>query len=227
MKNSEMNFFMFIAAIILGVLVSINLGLVNEDKKISIEEYQDAYETRTKLLSEINVLEKEKKNLEEKILKYDEDKSDSEKRKIVEQDLENNKNLLGVTDVEGEGIIITLEDGAIKDDEFVDSFIRKQRTIHDNDINELLNDIRKAGAQAISINDQRINYNTGVLCAGQFLNIDGIVKTPTPFKIKIIGDKKRLETDILSAENTLKRLINRGIIVTVEDLDNLKIKSIK
>ncbi|MGL4451471.1 MAG: DUF881 domain-containing protein [Sarcina sp.] len=228
MKNSEINLFMFIAAIIFGVLVSINLGIVNGgNRKISIEEYQDAYEKRTKLLSEINILEKETKNLKAKVLELENNLSYSKKIEIIEKELEINKNLLGLTDVKGEGVILILEDGQEEKDEFVDSFIRRQRTIHDNDINELLNDIRSAGAQAISINDERINYNSSVYCAGQFLKIDKIVKTPAPFNIKIIGNQEKLKQELLSGESTLKRLGNRGIKVKMEFLGEIKIKSIR
>lgn len=228
MKNSEMNLFMFVAAVVLGILVSINLGLINsEEKKISIEEYQDAYEKRTKLLSEISNLEKKTKYLEEKILEYSSDKSSDKKIDILEKDLENNKNMLGFTDVKGEGIILTLADGEDMEGEFVDSFIRRQRTIHDNDVNELLNDIRVAGAQAISINNERITYNSSVYCAGQFLKIDKTIKTPAPFQIKIIGNKEKLERELLSGESTLKRLKNRGIKVELEVLENIQIDAYK
>ena len=131
-----------------------------------------------------------------------------------------------LTDIEGEGVIITLEDGEEQKGQEIDSFIRRQRTIHDNDVNELLNDIKGAGAQAISINDERIIYNTSVYCAGQFLKIDKNIKTPAPFEIKIIGEKERLEAELLSDQSTLERLKNRGIKINFKTVDNIKIKAL-
>ncbi|MGL4761548.1 MAG: DUF881 domain-containing protein [Sarcina sp.] len=224
MKNKEINIFMFIAAIIFGVLISINIGVVNEEKKgMSMQAYQDAYEKRTRLRAEIDGLEKKGKDVQKKIDKYEKnDEANDSKSDVLKDELLRNKNLLGITEVEGEGVIIKLEDGKGLEGEVADGFIEKQRTIHDNDINELLNDIKLAKAEAISINDKRIIYNTSVYCAAQFLKIDNI-NVPAPFYIKIIGDKEMLNANLMSEEKTLKKLMNRGIKVEIQIYDKIKI----
>lgn len=229
MRNTEADFFMFIAAIVLGLLISLNIDITNTPKKdfMTIEEYQDAYEKKASLYSDISALDKEKKVLEKKIEKHKDAKEDEKisSGENIEKDLQENKNKLGLEDVKGEGIIIELEDGGKAfEGEIVDSFIQKQRTIHDNDMNELLNDIRSAGGEAISINNQRLIYNSSVYCAGQFLVIDG-VKTPAPFVIKIIGDSTILQTRLLGEESSLKKMINREIKVQVLQEDQVYIKA--
>lgn len=224
MRNTEINFFMFIAAIVFGVLISINLNIGKVNEKMTLTEYQQSYEDRTKLISEIKFLKDQNSDLNSKILEYKKTEFESkEASDILKEELLNNKMLLGTESVQGEGLIIKLEDGDTENNgQVVDSFIRKQRTIHDNDITELLNDIKLAGAQAISINNRRVIYNTSVYCAGQFLVIDGF-KTPTPFYIKLIGDPKLIEASLISENSTLKKLMNRGIKINLKIENSIKI----
>lgn len=229
MRNTEADFFMFIAAIAVGILISLNMDIVDVPKKefMTMEQYQTAYEKKARLQSDISALDKEKKILEKKIEKHEDDDFNDERTsgEKIRKDLEDNKKILGIDNVKGEGLIIELEDGGKAfEDEVIDSFIQKQRTIHDNDMNELLNDIKSAGGEAISINEQRIIYNSSVYCAGQFLVIDG-VKIPAPFVIKIIGDKTMIKTRLLGEESSLKKMINRGIKVQILEKDEIYIEA--
>ncbi|WP_297519138.1 DUF881 domain-containing protein [uncultured Clostridium sp.] len=222
MNNREINFFLFIAAIILGILFSINLGISGErEKQISIQEYQDAYEKRTSLLSDINRLKKESDELSKKFKEYNNFDTETSEIDMLEEELLNNENLLGVTKIEGEGVILKLEDGVGTKVDEQDSFLVQQRTIHDNDMSELLNDIKIAGAEAIAINGKRIINNTSVVCGGQFLKVN-YVRVPAPFYVKIIGDKDMLNASLLSEEGTLKRLMNRGIQAEITVLDKIE-----
>ncbi len=228
MRNTEANFFIFIAAIMLGLLISLNINITKFPKKVvlSVKEYQDAYEERARLQSDLIALKKEKESLLEK--KDKNIKSNTENELEVDSlidELEANNNILGVNDVQGEGLIVTLEDGnKAFESEVVDSFIQMQRTIHDNDMTEVLNDIKYAGAEAISINDHRVIFNSSVYCGGQFLIING-VKTPAPFRVKMIGDIETIKTRLLASDGALAKMKTRGIQVSIEEEKNLKISS--
>jgi len=63
--------------------------------------------------------------------------------------------------------------------------------VHDEDLREIINDLKNSGAEAISINDQRIVSTTAIICSGSVVTING-VKLNSPFEIKAIGNKSSL-----------------------------------
>ena len=213
-----------ILAIMSGFIVAMSLKISKSSEVIGLGEYEELYEERTRILSKIGMLEKENKDLDEKISIYENGKTDEDKTaKIIEEELKKNRMIIGEDETVGEGIIIKLQDGFKSlDNKEVDSFIRKQRTIHNNDIVDILNDIKIAGGEAISINNRRITLNSSVYCAGQFLVIDGF-KTPSPFYIKVIGDSKMLEASLISDNSSIKKLINREIKININREENIRI----
>ena len=74
-------------------------------------------------------------------------KEDAEK--LLKQELNESEKFVGYTDVNGEGIIITLEDN-------------EYRNIERFDLISLVNELKVAGAGAISINDERVVTNTDI-----------------------------------------------------------------
>ncbi len=94
---------------------------------------------------------------EELKLKYDEEAikkqeyqdslgTDVEASNLIEQELKETNILLGLTDVTGPGIEVTLTDNETKD---IDAY----------DLLELVNELRLAGAEAISINEEKNSSN--------------------------------------------------------------------
>ena len=213
-----------ILAVISGFIVSMGFNINRRGEVIGVNEYEELYEERTKILSKIGGLERENKELNEKIDVYEDGKSDEdETARIIEEELKVNRMLIGEDKVAGEGVIIKLEDGfKTLNNKQIDSFIRRQRTIHNNDIVDILNDIKIAGGEAISINDRRIILKSSVYCAGQFLVIDGY-KTPSPFYIKVLGDSEILEERLMADNSSIKKLINREIKIDINREKNIKI----
>ena len=119
-------------------------------------------------------IEKAEKELEEIRLKVTQNDSNATQ---IEEELNTSNILLGMTEVKGQGITIELEDG-------ID-------LIHDNDIISIVNELKNAGAEAISINDQRIVSTTSITCDGNVIMING-QKVGTPFFIKAIGNSASL-----------------------------------
>jgi uncharacterized protein YlxW (UPF0749 family) len=64
--------------------------------------------------------------------------------------------------------------------------------IHDADILNIVNELRAAGAEAISINDERVTATSNIRCGGPTINIDG-KRHAVPFVIKAIGNPRTLE----------------------------------
>ena len=134
---------------------------------------------------------------------------DSKIEKInIEDELNKNETLLGVTDVYGEGIILTINDGT--------------DITHQEDIIVLFDEIKNAGAEAISINDKRITNSTYIYCDGNVLLIDG-EKIQAPFTIKAIGNKNSLSVALLRNKGYVEVLRKAGLEVNVVENDYIEI----
>lgn len=222
MKNREFTIFIFIASVIIGLLISMNISFdgIKTTKILNAKEYQEAYNKRNNLYNEIYKLKENNRELQKKIVKY----SKSDNNKISSDMLDElNKNLMlsGLEETKGPGLKIVLEDGGEAfNGEIVDDFMRLLRTIHDDDMIKVINELKSAGAEAISINDQRIIYTTEIYCGGQFLRMNG-VKIPAPFYVYAIGNPEKMESQITRDGSYIKTLINRGISVQITKSDDI------
>ncbi|WP_125152221.1 DUF881 domain-containing protein [Clostridium rectalis] len=223
MRNNEANIFMFIASIIIGILIAMNMSFSRESKTIflSSKQYQDAYAYRNNLLNDISNLIDKCNKYENKLEKYENNTKDTNKiTQEVEKELNQNKEILGLTDLKGPGIRMTLKDA--NTDFVVDRYEYKLRLIHNTDIIHVINDLINAGAEAIAINGIRYVPTNGIYCNGAFLRINGI-QVGAPFYIDIIGNKESLKSYMESEESYTKLLMLRKISVEIEEEDNIKI----
>lgn len=228
MKNNEASLFVFIASIIIGILISLNINFNRTYNRVflSTKQYQDAYNTRNKLRTDLSDLQEQYDQLSSKLDKFQTgDRTHSSVAQEIGNELIKNRMLLGQTDVEGEGITITLRD--ISNDMFYNSDDPDliDKLIHNFDITYVINDLRNAGAEAISINGQRVIDRTEVICDGTLLKVNGI-KIAAPFYINAIGSKEVLKNYMLSDEKHLKfMMITRSIGVEIKTQDSIKIQA--
>lgn len=89
----------------------------------------------------------------------------------------------------GPGVIVTIDDSktASKSGENQNLYI-----IHDDDLLKVVNELRAAGAEAISINGQRLTATSEIRCAGPTLSVNNVRSAP-PYEIHAIGDMDTLE----------------------------------
>lgn len=227
MKNNEASLFVFIASIIIGILISLNINFNKTYNRVflSTKQYQDAYNEKTRLRNDISKMLDEYEEMEKKLYKY-EYGNDNQAVMLQElySELDKNKMLIGKFDVEGEGITIKLTDGSNNfDPESGENILDK--IIHNYDITNVINDLRSAGAEAISINGQRVIDTTEVYCDGPLLRVNG-VKIAAPFYINAIGNKEVLKSYMLAEENYINLvLLYRGINVELREENSIKIQA--
>ena len=90
-----------------------------------------------------------------------------------EQQITLNNNLLGLTDVEGKGIELTVKDDPNVTRENIGIFDDiSSHIVHDGDLRRIVNELKNAGAEAISINGQRIVTTTAITCIGNVIKIN-------------------------------------------------------
>lgn len=221
MKNNEATIFIFIAAIITGFLIASSMSFNTESKFVflSFNQYQEAYNEKTKLTKDIITLNEEYRQLNEKNKKYTESKeAESEHIKSFQTELNTYSNLNGLTSLQGNGIEILLDDyeGLTLEN------YSPNNNVHDKDLINIINDLRAIGAEAISLNGHRIMYNSEVYCYGANILVNGI-SIPAPFTIDAIGDVDKIKTFMKSEDSTLGHILTyrKKINVKIEEKNNL------
>lgn len=137
----------------------------------------------------------------------------SMKRQIEELAL-----ISGTTDVKGEGVVITLNDGV----KATDPDINSDSLVHDTDILTVVNELKAAGAEAISVNGQRIVSSSAIRCVGPVIQVN-YQKVAAPFEIKAIGNAQYLES-AMNIKNGVADMIRiAGVEVKVVRQSEIKI----
>ncbi|MDI6799159.1 MAG: DUF881 domain-containing protein [Actinomycetota bacterium] len=169
-----------IVALITGFLLATQLRVQqNVAENLSSESKQNLGEIIRDLDFEVRALAKEERDLELRLLKYEDSRADN--NVILEEAAANLKSLkkfVGSVDVYGSGIEIDIED--------------KLSVLNSYDLAELVNEIKSGSSEAIAINDIRIVASTafaddldgGILIGGKM--------TSAPFHVEAIGDQETL-----------------------------------
>ena len=103
----------------------------------------------------------------------------------------------GLTPVTGPGVTITLDDapdealGAAGDDlDAVSNLL-----VHSQDLQAVMNALWAGGAEAMTVQDQRLISTTGVKCVGNVVIVHGVTYSP-PYRIAAIGPADDMLTSV-------------------------------
>lgn len=122
------------------------------------------------------------------------------------------RRFLGLVPVQGNGLKVTLQDGGYNPD----SVNPNDYIVHESHVFQVINELYISGAQAISINGQRIHGNSYIVCTGPVITVDG-VQYPAPFVIEAIGEPEVLTSSMELTGGIMDQLINDNIIVTLDE----------
>ncbi|WP_135500280.1 DUF881 domain-containing protein [Planococcus koreensis] len=153
--------------------------------------------------------------LEEKqaaVQKYEQSFSDGPDRfSDYADEAESLRRYVGALPVEGDGLKVTLQDGEYDgNSENPNDYI-----VHESHVFQVINELYISGAQAISVNGQRIDGNSYIVCTGPVITVDG-VQYPAPFTIEAIGKSDVLESSMKLSGGVMDQLLNDNIIVTLD-----------
>lgn len=99
----------------------------------------------------------------------------------------------GLVPVVGPGLLVRLDDAAGADQAAVDrGGAPGDGRILDRDVQDVVNGLWAAGAEAISVNDVRLSALTAIRSAGEAILVDFTPLSP-PYLVRAIGDAGRLE----------------------------------
>lgn len=205
-----------IACFVLVLVMSMQFKMVNETDITSIENMREA-ELRTELANWKSKYEETNQKYEETVLKIEEYKTTSQSNeqteKLMEDELVQVDMTLGKTDVQGEGIEVTLRE---TDNEEV-------ARINADDLLVIVNSLKMAGAEAISINEERIINMTDIVDINEtFIKING-KRILAPYIIKAVGNSSHLESALTGNGGHLDEMKKIGQDVSIQKLNKVKI----
>ena len=141
----------------------------------------------------------------------------------LQTELKTLNSLIGSIDVKGNGIIITLADNSNVTSESIGVLDNiSNYLIHDKDLLTIVNELKNAGAEAISINNERIINTTAITCDGNVVLINDN-KISSPFVIKAIGSQESILGAIKRPGGYLEELEKYGLVISVEKQEKITI----
>ena len=177
--------------------------------RAEVLRYKERYDNKVKELEYAeNQLEKERQDSTQ----------NNEELEKKETEITQGNKMLGLAEVTGPGIIITLTDSKRDINSVLDP---SALIVHDLDILSVMNELQNAGAEAISINEQRIIPTSGIICGGNIIEINK-EKVGAPFVIKAIGLPEQL-AGILRPGGYIEKLQDDGIGVETKKSNNITI----
>lgn len=159
----------------------------------------------------------------EQLAKYEAAQDEDDFTEITQElvsEISKYKMFSGYETVNGPGVKVTVDDGTrpLYEGEDINVVL-----VHDVDIIMVINDLKRCGAEAISVNGQRIVDRSEISCSGYTVRINGQVFA-RPFVIRAIGDGKRMSANLLSYEGYGTLLRNCGVQFAVELVENVVIQ---
>lgn len=220
MKKGEITITITIGlmCLILTAVIFVQMKTINQTDITSLENMRED-ELRTEISNfkqKITETEQQLNETNQKIKEYElAINTDKEASKILAEELEKQNNILGKNQVKGSGVVITLTDtGAQK--------------ITSEDLRQLLNQLKADGAEAISINEQRIVYDSYVVdLGGTFISVNG-ERLVSPYTVKAIGNQTYLESGLSKKQyGYIDTKLEEGKDVILERKDDILINAYK
>lgn len=213
------NIALMIVVMIFGVILSMQIKSVYVNKNNMVDE-KSTIELRDQLNSEVVKyanLEKLKEDQQAKLQELTEKSGNTDVLvKQLTENLRTARFLSGQSDVKGIGIAITIS----TNEESIGN-------IKDTDLTTLVNELWLSGAQAISINDQRIVMQSSIRDTG-VMTINKTYKIFPPYKILVIGEPDNIIAALITTKGVLYNFEQSyHFKVSIEKKDEVKIAKAK
>lgn len=225
MGVSRIQIYITIVCLCAGYLITFSYTFTQKQEVHGVDTLQRWYEEdqmREKLVevSQDNIqLEQQLRELQHKVIETEAELSSAQNDiSYVHEDLEAHRLLSGLSQAQGPGIIITLEDSAYANDaQNPNDYI-----VHEQDVRRVVNELFSAGAEGLSINGQRFIHSSSIRCVGPTIIVNG-VKSTAPFQIKAIGNSETLYQALLLPGGVVDVLKSWGISVKLDQDSELEI----
>lgn len=139
---------------------------------------------------------------------------------VLSQRLEQTMILAGQSAVEGPGVIVKLSDSRTPN---TGGFDENNYVIHDEDLLKVVNELRDAGAEAISLNGARLLATSEIRCAGSTVSVNN-TRYAAPFTVAAIGNPDDLYNALTMRQGVVDSLAVWGIQCDISKQTTLRIE---
>jgi uncharacterized protein YlxW (UPF0749 family) len=220
LRNGRSLISIALVCVALGVMLALQLRSTGEYDILSTRNSRVRVEDLTLRLQqaydENDLLEAQNAELQDKLNKA---RSENEAFADMQEDLVQAQMAAGFTKVRGAGVILTLNDRlrslqAGEDPNYL--------LVQDADLLRIVNELKASGAEAISVNNERIITTSEIRCVGTTILVNTKKITP-PFVIAATGDPQGLEAGITMKGGYLEALRFSGIQINLQKVEQIEI----
>lgn len=209
-----------IVCVLLGIILALQYKVFQD----SLVGGDSLFKKQTDLTNELFALKEEKQTLILELNKAHDILSEIEESASKDNAIIKNLTdtvheyeiLAGMTEVSGEGVIITIDNPPVDQATLNDVNIVNQY----EQIVKLVNELNASGAEAISINEQRIIALSEIRAAGSSINVNFVPQT-TPLVIKAIGKKSALEGALTFRYGQVTLMREASLLVDIKTVDEV------
>lgn len=194
-----------LVCVLLGFMIAVQCKTTSSrDASVSLQRVED-------LSARLAETEKERDQLKEALRSAQEDGGAAGDETV--------RMRAGLTALTGPGVIVRLDDSSVKAKKGEDPNLY---LIHDDDLLKVINELRAAGAEAISVNGQRLTGTSEIRCAGPTLSVNNVRSAPS-FEVRAIGDQASLSQALKMRGGVAETLKVWGIELEIESSDDVYI----
>lgn len=203
MKRHHYSIGLTVICSLLGVMIGVQYNTVKQ-QSLSTEQQRLSEITQAlqQTQTERDALLEKNEMLEKTIQEYQDDTyggTDAEQLRIF----------AGLTAVSGAGVHVTMNDSSGNKSGDMNAYL-----VHAEDLLSVVNELNGAGAQAISINGQRMVADSAITCSGSIVTVNG-VRVAAPFEILAVGDAEVMQSALKFPGGVVDSLAPWGIEITI------------
>ncbi|MGQ9463574.1 MAG: DUF881 domain-containing protein [Candidatus Fervidibacter sp.] len=219
----DQKFAIVLVGLTLGLLIGLQVRTLGFQKAtIGSSRTSVLMERLIRAQEEIEQLREEVDKLRQQLRDYEQAMAEGKAAtQRITSELNRLRILAGLTKVRGPGVIVWLTDAPkppLPEDP-------SSGIIHDVDLLLLVNELRNAGAEAISINNQRVVATTAIRCVGNLITVNGVTISP-PYEVAAIGDPNKLKEGLMMPGGIVEQLRALDIPVKVHQHQDVIIPSL-
>jgi uncharacterized protein YlxW (UPF0749 family) len=208
--------------LILGIVLALQFKIVQQN----VLEGLNPSVVSSNLISELTKLKSDKSKLKTQVEdlqnKIDTIENTAAQESIVVKDLKDKldkyKIIAGAVDVEGTGVEVVV-DNPSKDLNYGNEL----SIINEYDyILRVVNELHAGGAEAVSINGQRLLSTSEIRTAGNYMKVNKVPLT-APIVINAIGDPKDLDGSLNQRFGIVNEIRDNGYMIEVKKSDKVRV----
>lgn len=200
--------------------VTINDASNNTEVKRAEELQKDLLKEKTKNEELYSQLMQMKNDVEQYRKTAEENGNVSQ---VLMEQMNTAETLAGLSAVEGPGVVVTMKDATGEQAAAQDA---QNSVIHEGDLRTVVNELLASGAEAVSLNEERLVSTSSIRCVGPTVLVNNTRIAP-PFVIKAIGDSKTLEAGLLIKDGIAEVLKSYGIGVDIQTSETVTVPAYK